>query len=69
MKTYSRTVRSICVPCCPVMYFPALLGARFLGQPRAFIPAVAAILIPVDCLGETENQFTTQGIHCSKLFA
>lgn len=49
MKTYSRTVRSICAPCCPVMYFPALLGARFLGQPR--IPAVAAILIPVDCLG------------------
>lgn len=40
------------------MYFPALLGARFLGQPRAFIPAVAAILIPVDFLGETENQFT-----------
>lgn len=63
MKTYSRTVRSICVPCCPVMYFPALLGARFLGQPRAFIPAEAAILIPLDCLGETENQFTRLHSH------
>lgn len=44
INTYSRTVRSTCAPCGPVMYFPALLAARFLGQPRAFTLSLTAIL-------------------------
>lgn len=43
LKSYSRTVRSPGIPCGPVMYLPALLAARLLGQPRAF--ALAAIFI------------------------
>ena len=43
-STYSLTVRSTCAPCGPVMYFPALLAARFLGQPRAFTLSLTAIL-------------------------
>lgn len=46
LKSYSRTVRSPGIPCGPVMYLPALLAARLLGQPRAF--ALAAIFISFD---------------------
>lgn len=33
-------MRSTCVPWGPVMYFPALLAARFLGQPALSLTAI-----------------------------